>query len=105
MSTKITVHLWPKGFLNEGKRVDDDAPKHLQPSRPAILVLTPSDAELMIAEYEQWPELFEQEAAQSIRSVLNEWIEETSTPPPSHEPKTTTQGAEYYDEEDPASEA
>jgi len=72
--TRITVSLWPKGRMFEGKRTSpDDKFKCLNPT---LLNLEIADCELLIAEWKRTPHLFEQEGARSLEAALREWQEE-----------------------------
>ena len=72
----IIVHLWPKTTWFAGKRVHrlDD----LGNITPEILAVTPSDAELLIAEYQRSPDSHKQQVAQSVEAALREWREAIS---------------------------
>jgi len=72
----ITVRLWPRGFMFEGKRVDPAG--CFKPSTPTIIAAAPGDLELLIAEYKRTPNLFEQEAARSLEAALQEWREKVA---------------------------
>ena len=72
--TKIAVDLWPRGFMFEGKRVNQEY--RFKCHAPVHICLPPADMELLIVEYKGTHEPFEQEAARSLEAALREWREE-----------------------------
>lgn len=66
----IILRLWPRGTEREGQVTDLEDEHYCYAA--VVLQLFPADAELLAAEYERTPGLYEQAAAHSIRTALHE---------------------------------
>ena len=68
---RIVLTLWPKGYKRQGQIVHPLDP--VRCPNPTLLNLEISDAELLFMEWSRVPQVFEQVAAESIRTALYDW--------------------------------
>lgn len=92
MSNRNLIHceMWPRDTIFAGKLIDYGSPYF--PSDRIVFRVHPSDAELLIAEFERTPRKFEQEAARSLSVILREWRENISREDDGLVPGRTTGG-------------